>query len=196
MVCGAGHGFSARGEGWREGPRPMGRAPARRVEARRFCLGKPCGPCEPRAVNAANETVGAGPVLLFDGECALCRGVVRRLLRLDARGPLRFAPLQGAAAQAFLRAQGLPTADFDTLIFVPDWSRRADSAYLVRTAGVVAALRVCGRTGRMIAGALAILPVALRDAGYRGVARWRRRIWGAGLAGDAWREPWRARFLD
>src|SRR4051812_37486572 len=47
------------------------------------------------------------PVLFFDGECGLCNRVVRLLLRLDTRGRLRFAPLQGPVAQDYLRAHGL-----------------------------------------------------------------------------------------
>lgn len=144
----------------------------------------------------APESDAAVPVLLFDDECALCRSVVRWLLRLDRRGGLRFAALQGPAAQEFLRAHGLPVADFDTVIFVPDWRRRAAADFLVRTAGVVAALRSCGRAGRAVGGMLAIVPAAWRDAGYRGVARVRRRIFGAGTPGDAWRQPWPGRFLD
>ena len=135
-------------------------------------------------------------MLLFDGECGLCQRVVRWLLRLDRRGVLRFAPLQGPAAQGFLRTHGLPPEDFDTLIFVPDWSRRGERNFLVRTAGAVAALRACDGAGRGLGKALAIGPAALRDAGYRWVARSRRRLVGAGRTGDAWRHPWSARFLD
>ena len=61
---------------------------------------------------------GAGPVLLFDDECGLCHRVVRLLLRLDPGARLRFAPLQGPGAQAFLRAHGLPAADFDSLAYL------------------------------------------------------------------------------
>jgi hypothetical protein len=46
------------------------------------------------------------PVLLFDGECGLCQRLVRVLLGLDRRGRLRFAPLQGPAAQSYLRQHG------------------------------------------------------------------------------------------
>ena len=143
-----------------------------------------------------------GPVLLFDGECGLCNRVVRRLLQLDRRGVLRFAPLQGAVAQEFLRTHGLPTQDFSTLVFVPDWSRRANAAtspgpeknFLLRTDGVIAALRAVGATGR--ATGLNLVPRALRDAGYRLVARWRYRMFGPWRACPLPRPEWAARFLD
>ena len=126
------------------------------------------------------------PVLLFDGECGLCNRVVRVLLRLDRTGRLHYAPLQGPAAQAYLRAQGLPTDDFSSLVFVPDWSHRNRREYLLRTDGVVAALRTVGGAGRFLGGALALVPTGCRDAGYRLVARWRYRIFG----------PWRPRPLS
>ena len=84
------------------------------------------------------------PVLLYDGNCGLCHRVVRLLLRSDRGARLKFAPLQGAAAQAYLRKQGLPTADFDSLVFVPDWNTQAPGAYLLRTEGALAAAAEVG----------------------------------------------------
>ncbi|MES1167124.1 MAG: DCC1-like thiol-disulfide oxidoreductase family protein [Pseudomonadota bacterium] len=134
-----------------------------------------------------------GPVLLFDGECALCHRVVRRLLRLDRRGVLRFAPLQGRGAQAYLRAHGLPTEVFSTLVFVPDWPGGAAKP-LLRTDGVIAALRAAGRPGP--ARLLAAVPRGLRDAGYAFVARVRHRIFGPWRA-EPWPRPeWAARFIE
>src|SRR4051812_38242390 len=128
------------------------------------------------------ETAGVRPVLFFDGACGLCNRLVRVLLRLDRRGRLHFAPLQGRAAQDYLRAHGLPTVDFDTLIYVPDWNRRHEPEYLFRTTGVIAALRtVGGASARILAGAIAVFPATVRDAVYRAVGRWRYRIFG----------PWR-----
>ncbi len=146
----------------------------------------------------------AGPVLLFDGECGLCNRVVRLLLRLDRRGRLRFAPLQGPAAQGFLHAHGLPVEDFSTLVFVPDWARstssgrarREDPEFLLRTDGAIAALRAGGGAGRWLAAVLAIVPRRLRDAGYKFVARTRYRIFGPWKACPLPRPEWAARFLE
>ena len=133
------------------------------------------------------------PVLLFDGECGLCHRVVRLLLRLDQRGVLRFAPLQGPAGQACLRAHGLPTEDFSTLVFVPDRLQGA-TKLLLRTDGVIAALRAVGRPG--LAAWLAVVPRGLRDAGYKFVARVRHRIFGPWRARPLPRTEWAARFME
>lgn len=136
----------------------------------------------------------AGPVLLFDGECGLCNRTVRRLLRLDRRGVLRFAPLQGPAAQAYLRAHGLPAEDFSTLVYVPDWAQRENPDFRLRTDGVIAALRAAGRHGW--ATLLALVPRPVRDAGYRLVARTRHRLFGPWRTCPLPRPQWAARFLE
>lgn len=122
-------------------------------------------------MSTAQPAPPAGPVLFFDGECGLCRRVVRRLQGWDRRARLRFAPLQGPEAQAYLRAHGLPAADFDSLVFVPNWARRDRPEFRLRTAGAIAALRTVGGPGRPLAAALALFPAAWRDAAYREVAR-------------------------
>lgn len=124
----------------------------------------------------------AGAVLLFDGECGLCRRVVAVLLRTDRRRRLRFAALQSPPAQAFLAAHGLPTEDFDSLVFVPDWAHRERGDFAQRTDGVIGALRACGGGGRIWAALLAIWPRAWRDAGYAWVARNRKRLFGPALS--------------
>jgi predicted DCC family thiol-disulfide oxidoreductase YuxK len=151
-----------------------------------------------------------GPVLLFDGECGLCNLVVRLLLLHDRRGVLRFAPLQGPAAHKFLRAHGLPTVDFSTLVLVPNWAQRGDPAtdstdsrpagsgqgndFILRTDGVIAALHAAGAVRH--AAFLALWPRAWRDAGYRLVARWRHKFFGPWRARPLPRPEWAARFLD
>jgi len=135
------------------------------------------------------------PVLLFDAECGLCQRAVRLLLRLDGEARLTFAPLQGAAGQAYLRQQGLPAGEFDSLVFVPDWAHPEPRAFLLRTDGVLAALRVCGGLGEELAAILAVVPAGGRDAGYRLVARWRHVIFGVGSPHPFDRPEWAARFL-
>jgi predicted DCC family thiol-disulfide oxidoreductase YuxK len=146
-------------------------------------------------VTATEEREERQPVLLFDGECGLCQACVRFLLRVDQSGRLRFAPLQGAAAQEFLRAQGLPTADFDTLIFVPDWRRRAvPGTFLVRTDGVLAAAAETGGWTAAFA-ELRVIPRAVRDGFYRVVAWLRYRVLGRSVPRPLARPEWAARFL-
>jgi predicted DCC family thiol-disulfide oxidoreductase YuxK len=137
----------------------------------------------------------AVPVLFFDGECGLCNRIVRILLRLDRRGVLRFAPLQGPTAQAYLETHGLPRTDFDSLIFVPDWANRDRREFLVRTDGVVASLRVIGGAGRLFIW-LGLLPAAWRDASYNLIARCRYRFFGKWTPRPLPRAEWSTRFFE
>jgi len=139
--------------------------------------------------------VSGGPVLFFDGECGLCNRVVRLMLRLDRRAVLRFARLQGSTAQGYLRTHGLPTTDFDSLVFVPDWARHDQPEYLVRTEGALAALRAIGGWGRVLSG-FRVMPRTWRDVAYKLIARFRYRIWGEWKPRPLARPEWSERFLD
>jgi predicted DCC family thiol-disulfide oxidoreductase YuxK len=136
------------------------------------------------------------PVLLFDGECGLCQRVVRLLLWLDRRGRLRFAPLQGPSAQSYLGQHGLPTGDFESMVFVADWARRETPEFALRTAAALAALRQLGGGGRASAAVLVVIPAAWRDAFYRLIARQRRRFFGVARVEMLARAEWAGRFLD
>lgn len=137
----------------------------------------------------------SGPVLFFDGECGLCNRLVRVLLRWDRRGALHFAPLQGPNAQAYLRSHGLPTEDFDSLVFVPDWSRRVLPEYRLRTDGALGALAASGRFSRT-ASLLGRIPARWRDAFYKLVARTRYRLFGEWVPRPLEKPEWMRRFLD
>lgn len=134
------------------------------------------------------------PVLLYDGECGLCGACVRLLLRADRAGTLHYAPLQSAPARDYLRRQGLPTEDFDTLIFVPDWDRPAPGRHLVRTDGMLAACAVAGGWIGALA-ELRALPRGVRDGAYKAVARIRHRLGGDRRPWPPLRAEWEQRFL-
>lgn len=136
-----------------------------------------------------------GPVLFFDGQCGLCNRLVRLLLRLDRKQVLHFAPLQGPSAQWYLRRHGLPTEDFDSLIFVPNWHSCDRPDYLVRTDGALAAIGLCPGFG-LITRTLKCLPRSWRDLLYKSIARTRYRIFGEWIPRPLKRAEWYARFLD
>lgn len=67
-------------------------------------------------------------LLLFDGECNLCHGLVRFLVRADAHRRILLATVQSAEGQAILRRCGLPTERFDSILYVDQrghWLRSA-----------------------------------------------------------------------
>ena len=60
----------------------------------------------------------AAPIVLFDGVCNLCNGLVRFLIQRDKPGRLRLASLQSNAGQALLHWANQPLDDFDTMVLI------------------------------------------------------------------------------
>ncbi|WP_221031349.1 thiol-disulfide oxidoreductase DCC family protein [Actomonas aquatica] len=135
----------------------------------------------------------AGPLLLFDGECGLCNAVVRFLLRRDAAAVLRFAPLQGATGQATLRRLGLPTTDFDSIVFLPN---ATGTACRLKSDGVAAVLQCLPGWPRIAGRWLERVPTWLRDGGYTVVARTRYALFGAFVPRPLERPEWAERFFE
>jgi len=114
------------------------------------------------------------PVLLFDAECALCRRTVRWLIRRDRHARLRFADLGGTEGRAVRAALGDGQPAPDSLIFVPDWSRRLEGPWFLRADGALRALALLPGTGWAVR-ALRWAPPLWLDTAYRAVAAARRR---------------------
>ena len=56
--------------------------------------------------------------MVFDGQCLLCNGWVKFLLRHDQRGVFRFAAIQSRTGQALLQQAGLQVEGLQTLLLV------------------------------------------------------------------------------
>jgi predicted DCC family thiol-disulfide oxidoreductase YuxK len=119
------------------------------------------------------------PVLLYDGVCALCNGVVRFILRHDHRHDFRFAPLQSGLAKELI-AMSTSTSSPEGVILVTDTLsphqrlyRRSDA--IVRTLHILGYSR--GRWARL-SNFLVRIPRPVREFGYSVIARLRYRIFG------------------
>ncbi|MEF8830868.1 MAG: thiol-disulfide oxidoreductase DCC family protein [Halobacteriales archaeon] len=111
------------------------------------------------------------PIVLYDGVCNLCNGVVQFALPRDSARRYRFAPLQSAPGQALLEHFGMETDDHSTFVLV-----EGRDAYVRSTA----ALRLARGLDLPWSafGALLAVPRPLRDAVYDLVARHRYRVFG------------------
>jgi predicted DCC family thiol-disulfide oxidoreductase YuxK len=115
---------------------------------------------------SGSATIEAHPVVLFDGVCNMCNGIVRFLLARDRARRLRFASIQSEAGRALLAGHGLDPMAADTFVFVEGGraSVRSDAAL-----AVARHLPAPWRWGVV----LRALPRPWRDAAYRYVARHR-----------------------
>ncbi|MDX2184736.1 MAG: DCC1-like thiol-disulfide oxidoreductase family protein [Gemmatimonadaceae bacterium] len=114
-----------------------------------------------------------GPILFFDGACGLCSRAVVFLMRRDARGVIRYAPLGGATDATHGVSDGAITPQRSLV-----W-READGRVLRRSDGALAAAAALGGAWRWLAAALRLVPRGLRDAVYDAIAERRHRWFGS-----------------
>ncbi|GGF04045.1 hypothetical protein GCM10011611_06830 [Aliidongia dinghuensis] len=81
-----------------------------------------------------NRVALTGPLVLFDGVCNLCHGVVQFLLPRDRAGRLYFAPMQSATGQQVLGRHKLPLDDWDSFVFLDEGRIYLKSAAIFRIA--------------------------------------------------------------
>jgi predicted DCC family thiol-disulfide oxidoreductase YuxK len=110
-------------------------------------------------------------VILFDGVCNLCNGLVQFVVRRDPAGYFRFASLGSAPALQVLGAAPVPEPLPDSVILVEG------GAVFTRS---TAALRIARRLTFPwhLAYAFVAVPRPLRDLMYDAVARYRYRWFG------------------
>jgi len=136
---------------------------------------------------AAAKDRSEPPILFFDGVCGLCNGSIDLLVTEDQSRVLRYAPLQGETAKAYLTAQQVE--DLDTFYLWEDGKLLERSDAWIRVGVLVGGMW-------KLAWFLAAVPRPLRDGVYRLVARHRYRLFGKR---DACRLPTadeRPLFLD
>lgn len=127
-------------------------------------------------------------LLLFDGVCNLCNGLVRFVIRHDRRERFRFAPLQSGLGKALLQRHGLAHGGPDSLVYL----RKGRLHH--RSAAALHAARDLGGVWALAYG-LMLLPRPLRDAAYDLVARHRYRWFGRRDACMVPTPDLRSRFL-
>ncbi|NYI40915.1 thiol-disulfide oxidoreductase DCC family protein [Demequina lutea] len=109
------------------------------------------------------------PIVVFDGECALCNGFVAWLIRHDARGHFLIAGSAGDVGAAVVAAAGLDSRITASTLLV--W----DGTAHVRSGAIIAVARGLPWPWRVVAG-IRVVPRFLRDAAYRYVASRRPRM--------------------
>ncbi len=143
------------------------------------------GPLTAAEIQSLSET---HPVLFFDGVCGLCNYYVDFVLRRDAAGLFRFAPLQGSAAEQVISEED--RARLDSLVLMQQ------SRIFRKSAAVVRILWRLSPLWAAVGSLLWLIPLPLRDLGYTLVAKNRYRLFGRKESCRLPRPEERARFLD
>ncbi|CQR53602.1 thiol-disulfide oxidoreductase DCC family protein [Paenibacillus riograndensis] len=110
-------------------------------------------------------------VVLIDGVCHLCQGLVRFIIPRDPQGRILFAPLQSEISRKLTNDSGLVPGQLSTVVLLENGVCYTESAAVLRIARKL-------RFPWPAAYLLIIIPRPLRDALYRLVARNRYRWFG------------------
>jgi len=116
------------------------------------------------------ETGFKPSVLLFDGDCVFCNGVVRFIVKRDPRAIFRFASLQSETGRRLTAQCGLPE-ETDSVVLI-----EGGRGYIKSEAALRVLLRLRGVWPLLYA--FKALPLRWRDAAYDAFAARRYRWFG------------------
>jgi predicted DCC family thiol-disulfide oxidoreductase YuxK len=137
----------------------------------------PSTPIADDVVETYRPLIEGHDLLLYDGVCALCNGVVRYLLRHDRRARFRFIPQQTRLAEEILRRFAQQSEPAEGVILVTAALTPGTRIYR-RSDAVGQALLLLGGAPSWFGRMSRIIPRALREALYGLVARYRYRWFG------------------
>ncbi|OMD98423.1 thiol-disulfide oxidoreductase DCC [Paenibacillus odorifer] len=110
-------------------------------------------------------------IVLIDGVCHLCQGVVRFIIPRDPEAKFLFAPLQNEIAAKLMKESGLQPGQLNTVILLENGVYYTESAAVLRIARKL-------RFPWPAAYVFILVPRPLRNALYRYVAKNRYRWFG------------------
>src|SRR5580698_6051056 len=120
---------------------------------------------------AEQNAIQGRALLLYDGVCALCNGIVSFLLKRDHLDTIRYAPLQSSLGREFLLRFGINKIP-DGVILITGALSPAEQIHH-RSDAVATALGLLSPPWRALGRVFALIPRPLRELGYRVVARLR-----------------------
>lgn len=110
-------------------------------------------------------------IVLFDGQCNLCNGLVQFIIKRDPKAKFKFAALQSTVGKRLIQDVGLFEKGMDTIVLIQN-----GTAYLRSDAAWRIARELTG--GWPAAYLLRFFPRCIRDAVYSFVAQRRYRWFG------------------
>lgn len=111
-------------------------------------------------------------ILLFDGVCNLCNGLVKFIIKIDKHNKIKFAPLQSKIGAEILAQHNLINNSINSLVYVKD-----DCSF-IKSDGALELLKDIGGFWRVLAIIFKIFPSFIRNFFYDFIAKNRYRFWG------------------
>lgn len=110
-------------------------------------------------------------VILFDGVCNLCSGLVQFILKTDKNGFFKLSSLQSNYGQSILKKHGMALDNFQTLIYLEG------ETLFTRSSAFLKIVKLLPRPWRFLS-VLRWLPKWFLDWGYDRVANYRYQWFG------------------
>jgi predicted DCC family thiol-disulfide oxidoreductase YuxK len=110
-------------------------------------------------------------IILFDGVCNLCDGVVQFVLKKDKKARFRFAALQSECGTVLLKQIGLSTTDYNSFVLVEMGNVYQKSEAALRV------LKGLGGVWKLLYFFM-VIPRPIRDYIYDWIAQHRYRFFG------------------
>lgn len=133
-------------------------------------------------------------LVLYDGACGLCNGLIQFVLERDRRGLFHFASLQSVAARAALEPFGSNPEDLTTLYVLVNY-RGPASTQLTKGRAALFVITRLGSPWRA-ASLLGVFPDWVLDRVYDVIARNRYRVFGRQERCLTPRPDYGSRFID
>jgi predicted DCC family thiol-disulfide oxidoreductase YuxK len=115
-------------------------------------------------------------LLVYDGVCALCNGVVKFLMKHDRLDRFRFTPLQSELGREMLARFDIHSFP-DGVVLITSALTPEERIYR-RSDAVQESLQELDAPWKQMGKALNVLPRFLREWGYGVIARYRYRLFG------------------
>ncbi|WP_298894183.1 DCC1-like thiol-disulfide oxidoreductase family protein [uncultured Psychroserpens sp.] len=110
-------------------------------------------------------------IIIFDGECNLCNGVVGWLLKFAPKDLFQFVAFQSKYGQQLLGKHGFPTERLDTVILIDDNGVKTHSDGFLRIVSKIP-------KWKRVAALLAFIPRMIRDFIYKTASKNRVKWFG------------------
>ena len=128
-------------------------------------------------------------ILLFDGHCRLCNGLVQIVLKRDKPGIIKMAALQSPEGKTLLEKHGMQSEFADSMVVIAEGNVLLESDAAIRLGRELNGFRLLSKFA-------SIFPSFFRDATYRFVSRNRFRIFGKKETCYLPDPKWKNHFLD
>jgi predicted DCC family thiol-disulfide oxidoreductase YuxK len=110
-------------------------------------------------------------ILLFDGVCNLCNGMVSFIITRDKKGKFKFSSLQSEAGRSWLERVGLSENEFDSFVLIKNEN------YYLKSTAALKTLRELGGIWKIFY-VFIWVPRPLRDFLYDIIAKSRYKVFG------------------